>query len=209
MIYVKQFTPKVKKILKQGGVGVIPTDTIYGIVGSALLKPTVERIYKLRKRDLVKPMIILIGSIQDLKLFNIKLDKETIPWLKKLWPGKTSIILSCKSNKFSYLHRGKNTIAFRLPDIKSLKNLLHYTGPLVAPSANIAGKPPAKTIAQAKKYFGNRIDFYVDKGKLISPPSTLVKIKNGEAIIIRKGAVHPPLSSLLFRACAKRGDQKT
>ncbi|MEK7522400.1 MAG: Sua5/YciO/YrdC/YwlC family protein [Patescibacteria group bacterium] len=61
----KTFNLKLAEILKNGGIGVIPTDTIYGIVGSALNKKTVERIYKLRRRNLKKPMIVLIGSIND------------------------------------------------------------------------------------------------------------------------------------------------
>ncbi len=64
------------EILKAGGVGVLATDTIYGIVGSALSKKTVERIYSLRKRNLKKPMIVLIGEITDLKFFGIKLNNE-------------------------------------------------------------------------------------------------------------------------------------
>ncbi|MDA2936288.1 L-threonylcarbamoyladenylate synthase [Patescibacteria group bacterium AH-259-L05] len=194
MVDAYKFTPKIKKILQQGGVGVIPTDTIYGLVGSALNRQTVERMYTLRQRDLKKPMIILIGSLKDLKLFNITIDKGVTKWLKTLWPGKVSIILPCKNKKFSYLHRGKYTLAFRLPDVKSLQNLLHYTGPLVAPSANIAGKSPAITIAQAKKYFGNTIDFYVDKGKHVSSPSTLIQIKHNNIVVKRQGTVYPPLS---------------
>jgi L-threonylcarbamoyladenylate synthase len=57
--------------IKQGEIGVIPTDTIYGIVCSAFNKNSVEKLYKIRKRNKDKPMIILIGSVNDLKLFNI------------------------------------------------------------------------------------------------------------------------------------------
>ena len=67
----KRFNSELVKILKTGGVGVIPTDTIYGLVGSALNKKTVERVYKLRHRNSKKPMIILIGEISDLKKLGI------------------------------------------------------------------------------------------------------------------------------------------
>lgn len=59
--------------LKEGGVAVMPTDTIYGIVGQALNKDTVLRIYNLKKRAPEKPCIILIGDIEQLKLFSINL----------------------------------------------------------------------------------------------------------------------------------------
>ncbi len=57
----KKFTVEIEKILKSGGIGVIPTDTIYGLVGSALNKKAVRRIYQLRQRNPKKPLIILIG----------------------------------------------------------------------------------------------------------------------------------------------------
>jgi L-threonylcarbamoyladenylate synthase len=196
------------KILKSGGIGVIPTDTIYGLVGSALKSKTVERVYKVRKRQPDKPLIILISDILELKKFGIKLSKEEDKILRKYWPGKVSIILPLfkgelegvqdtttpdpsserRGKKFEYLHRGTNTLAFRLPKNKWLQDLIKETGPLVAPSANPEGLPPAKNISEAKKYFGEEIDFY-QRGKTNNTPSTLIKIEDSKIKIIREGAV--------------------
>lgn len=178
---------KIIEKLKNGEVGILPTDTIYGLVGLALSSEAVERIYELRKRDPKKPMIILIGELSDLKKFDIKIDKKVIVLLKKYWPGKVSIILPCKNDKFLYLHRGTKSLAFRLPADQKLRKLLKQTGPLVAPSANIEAKKSADNIAEAKKYFGDRIDFYIDAGRVESKPSTLIRIENGKIIVIRKG----------------------
>ena len=174
--------------LKNGKVSVLPTDTIYGLVGSALSKKVVERIYRLKKRDPKKPMIILISSIDDLDLFEIEVTPQIKRILKKLWPGKVSIILPSLLKKFSYLHRGAKTLAFRLPQLKWLRNLLKETGPLVAPSANPEGLPPAVTVSQAREYFGENVDFYLDGGELSGSPSTLIQIKKGKIIIKRKGS---------------------
>ncbi|MDP1688766.1 MAG: L-threonylcarbamoyladenylate synthase [bacterium] len=184
-------------ILKRGGIGVLPTDTIYGLVGAALNKKTVRRIYKAKKRNPSKPFIVLISSMKDLELFDIKIDKVTKRILKKLWPGQISIILSSLNKKYYYLHRGTKTLAFRLPVSKSLINLLKEVGPLVAPSANVEGKLPAKTIKEAKVYFGNkiypeldrRVDFYVDKGRIMGKPSTLISVLNGKVVVLREGCV--------------------
>jgi len=176
-------------ILRSGGVGVLPTDTLYGLIGSALRKETVERIYKLRKRELKKPMIILISSLNDLKKFGIKLNAKQKKPVSQLWPEKVSIVFDCFSEKFEYLHRGKQTLAFRLPQYKWLRDILDKTGPLVAPSANIAGEKPSETYSEARKYFKNEVNFYVDAGKIKSKPSTLVKIeRSGEIKILRQGA---------------------
>jgi L-threonylcarbamoyladenylate synthase len=177
-------------ILNSGGIGVIPTDTIYGIAGSALNEKTVERIYRLRKRNLKKPMIILIGGLSDLKLFGIKINAKTKNVLAKIWPDKISVILPCEGEKFYYLHRGAKTLAFRLPRNRALVSLIRKTGPLVAPSANWEGFSPAENIKQAKKYFGDKVDFYIDVGAKKSLPSTLIGVDNGKVKIIRGGAVN-------------------
>lgn len=174
--------------LLAGQVGVLPTDTLYGVVGSALKKETVERIYAVRKRDLKKPMIILISSIKDLGLFSLEISKEQKKKLKEIWPGPVSVVLDCSAEKFFYLHRGLKSLAFRMPANEQLRSLLKKTGPLVAPSANLAGQLPAQTIAQAQKYFGDNVDFYVDGGILKAKPSTIIVLdKNGEERILRGG----------------------
>lgn len=177
------------KTIKAGGIGVIPTDTMYGIVGGAMNKKTVERIYVVRKRTPTKPLIILISDIKNLNTFKIKIDAGIDKKLKKLWPNKVSVILPCKQKKFEYLHRGTNKLAFRLPKDKKLREFIAATGPIVAPSANTEGDKPSKNIKQAQKYFGADVDFYLDKGDLSIVPSTIVEIENGEMKIIREGAV--------------------
>lgn len=187
---------KIISLLQAGKIGVLPTDTLYGLVGSALNKQAVERIYQVRKRTLNKPLIVLISSLEDLKLFSIQINEKVDQFLKKLWPAKVSVILPCLNPKFTYLHRGTQTLAFRLPDEKNLIDLLKRAGPLVAPSANWEGTPPAETIQQAQEYFKNGIDFYLDGGPLTSPPSTLIKIEDNKLSILRDGAIKIP-STLL------------
>ena len=184
--------------IRRGGVGVIPTDTLYGIVGSAFSQKAVARIYRLRKRNLKKPMIVLIGDMRRATWdkFGIHLDRRTLNLLKTLWPGKVSIILPIRNARFlkrlAYLHRGTKSIAFRMPKHIALRRFLVKTGPLVAPSANIEGQPPACTIRDAQKYFGGpasgRIDFYVDSGRRDSLPSTLIAIRGKKVVVLRKGA---------------------
>ncbi|MGB7957432.1 MAG: L-threonylcarbamoyladenylate synthase [Minisyncoccia bacterium] len=182
------------KVLRSGGAGILPTDTIYGIVGSAMSPETVERIYFWRKRDPKKPPIILVASVGDLRKFGIVMDAAAKKVLMQLWPGKVSVILPMSrrcgmSKKFTHLHRGTETLAFRVPKPAWLRKLLQMTGPLIAPSANIEGKPPALTIRAAKKYFGENVDFYADAGRLASKPSTLIKIEHGHVTVLREGAV--------------------
>ncbi len=179
----------IAKILKNGGVGVLATDTLYGLVASALDKTAVDKIYFFKKRNLKKPLIVLISKIDDLTLFSVNIKKYEKS-LKEFWPGKISIILPVKDSKFEYLHKGKKNIAFRIPDKKNLLELLKLTGPLVAPSANLEGESPARNISEAKKYFNDKLDFYLDEGELDSLPSTLISIDDkGNITTQRNGFV--------------------
>lgn len=181
--------PQIIELLKKGKIGVIPTDTIYGIVGSALNPEAVEEIYTLRKRETDKPFIILISSVDDLKKFEVKLTKEQKEFLGKNWPNPVSVILAVNIEKLKYLHRGKNSLAFRMPKNRRLLDILKRVGPLVAPSANIAGEKPAETAEEAKRYFGDKISFYLDAGKLKSKPSTIIRLyEDGTKIVLRAGS---------------------
>lgn len=165
--------------------GVLPTDTLYGLVGSAFSPTAVEKIYRLKKRDPKKPLIVLISDWQDLEKFGAEISATDKKILEEHWPGPTSVILSVTGNNFEYLHRSTGTIAFRWPKNEKLQEILKVTGPLVAPSANPEGQPPATTIAEAKKYFGDQVSFYQDGGTLAGAPSTLIKLQNGKIEILR------------------------
>ena len=185
-------------ILKNGGVGVLPTDTIYGLVGRVESKDAVRRIYDIKSRNEKKPLIILISSIKDLEIFGVELSEKAKIFLEKFWPSKVSVIFPFDSNKCKYLNETENTLAFRFPDKKNLIEIIKQTGPLVAPSANPEGLPPAININEAKKYFGDKVDFYIDEGDLISMPSTLVKINGDKIEVLRQGAVVIDFSSVLL-----------
>lgn len=176
-------------LLSEGKIGIIPTDTVYGLVARAHDGEAVDRVSEMKARPFDKPFIILIGEVSDLKQFHIDPDKETRDILSKYWPGKVSIILPCEWPDFDYLHRGKEKLAFRLPDNQPLRDLIKKTGPIIAPSANPGGLPTAKTVEEAYGYFTDTVDFYVDGGHLPGEPSTLIKIIEGQVEVLRQGAV--------------------
>ena len=182
---MKNYYQKAEKILKNDGVVVLPTDTLYGLIASAFSKKAIEKIYKIKERDKSKPLIVLISKIEDLKKFEIKGDFST------LFIPKVSILVSCKSPKFKYIHRGTGEIAFRLISHKNknLFNLIEKVGPIVAPSCNRENDNPAETIKEAKEYFREHVDLYIDGGKKIGEPSTLIRIKNCEVEVLRQGTV--------------------
>jgi L-threonylcarbamoyladenylate synthase len=182
---------KAKKVLESGGIAIIPTDTLYGLVASAFSKKAIEKIYEIKERDKSKALIILISSLKDLEKFGIKTSKGEAKILGKFWPGEVSILLPCKNPKFKHIHRGTNEIAFRMIGNrnKDLLNLIKKVGPIVAPSANKESFAPAETIKEAKSYFGDDVDLYINGGRKKGNPSTLIRIKNSNIEILRQGKV--------------------
>lgn len=172
------------RVLGENGVVVMPTDTLYGIVGRAQEPSVVDRIYRLKKRTSLKPCIILIGDISELEKFSINPNKEQKKALDKYWSfnftqDKTepiSIVLDCPNDAFAYLHRGTKTLAFRVPSFKPFREFLLNVGPLLAPSVNPEGLPPAQDIFEAKDYFGDKVDLYVDGGIITGKASRLIRL---------------------------------
>lgn len=167
-------------ILKQGGIAVMPTDTVYGIVARAEDEIAVDKVYRVRQRNPDKPCIILIANIEELQKFSINLTQTQRENLKQFWPGPVSIIFACEDDRFSYLHRGTETLAFRIPGNEGLRDMLAKTGPLIAPSANPEGKPTATNIKEANEYFGYLVNFYLDGGDIAGSPSKLIKLEKND-----------------------------
>lgn len=179
MADVKHFSdrndPALVALLQQGAIGVLRTDTIYGIVTSALDEAAVRRLYKVRHRSAHKRSIILIADHSQLLPGIPKYATETV---QHYWPGKVTIELPVDEHVPDWLHRGARETAYRMPADEELRQLLRQTGPLIAPSANLEGQPPAYSIPEAQRYFGDAIDFYVDSGICdpSTPPSRLLRV---------------------------------
>jgi L-threonylcarbamoyladenylate synthase len=177
------FTIAQKELLKPGAIGVIATDTVYGIVARAADPLAVERLYKLKRRD-HKPGTIIAASID--QLVELGIPRRYLKAVEQFWPGAVSVEIP---HRIAYLHQNTGRQAFRIPDDKDLLALLNKTGPLQTSSANHPGEPPANTITEAKHYFGDSVDFYVDGGNLSKrQASTIIRIIDDAIEIVRQGS---------------------
>jgi L-threonylcarbamoyladenylate synthase len=174
-------------ILKQGGVGVMPTDTVYGLVARAEDRTAVARMYALKDRD-HKPGTVIAASVQ--QLVELGVPKDHLDKVSKWWPNPLSVETPLGDN-LSYLHQDTGRQGFRVVADETVRSVLEQTGPLVTSSANHPGKPGSITVEEAVDYFGDRVDFYVDGGNLAGrAPSTIIKITDDGSIeVIRDGAV--------------------
>lgn len=170
----------------QGSVGVLPTDTVYGLVAHAHDKDAVHRLYGLKSRE-HKPGTLIAAGIE--QLVNLGIDKEHLTRARDFWPGPVSVVVPAGPH-LDYLSQGVGSLAVRVPDNPELIKFLRQVGPLVTSSANQPGEPPAATIQEAQKYFGDQVDFYINGGDLSErTASTVIKFNGDKLEVLREGAV--------------------
>ncbi len=202
------------RVLSGGGIGVMPTDTIYGLVAGAHDVQAVEKVYQLKGRAPQRPFLVLVAHIAQIEEFDIVLSEQQKNILTGIWTAESgyyakvvdlqyavversnrpiSVVIPCMSDKYSYIHRGQNSIGFRLVAQQNeichsmyVHEILKKTGPIIATSANISGQPFARTIEQARIYFGDACDFYVKKvHSLHAQPSVVASLNDDALTIVR------------------------
>lgn len=172
--------------LSSGEVGILPSDTLYGLMAQAAQEAAVEKLYQIKKRD-DKPGTIIGATIDQFVQLGIK--RRYLTAVEQYWPNPLSIVIPTGLN-LGYLHRGKQSLALRIPNDTKLLDLLKKTGPLATTSANLPSKEPASNITDAQKIFGEAVDFYVDGGDLSGrEPSTVIQIVDDAIEVLREGAV--------------------
>lgn len=178
-------TSQIVELLNDGKIGVLPSDTVYGVMARAEDQEAVNKLYALKKRE-NKPGTIVAASVD--QLVELGLKRRYLTAVEQYWPNPLSIVIP-SGFELGYLDQGKMSLAVRIPDDKEFIALLEKTGPLVTSSANTPGDPPAETIEQAKKYFGDKVDFYVDGGKISNEhSSTVIRIVDDAIEVLRQGA---------------------
>jgi len=179
--------PELAMLLHSDHVGVIPTDTVYGLAARATSPAAVERLYALKHRER-KPGTIIAANVE--QLLDLGIDHDTIMKVARYWPAPLSIVLPL-SDEMHYLHQGVGSAAFRVVADETLRMLLEQTGPLATSSANLPGEVPARNLREAQAYFGDHVDFYVDGGDIGDrEPSTVARLGEYGLEILRPGAAN-------------------
>lgn len=170
-----------------GKIGLIPTDTVYGIVVSAKNEQSVKRLFSYIKPRDNKTGTVIASSLD--QLVDLGLKRRYLTAVEQFWPGPISVVIPTGHN-LEYLHNGKQSLAVRIPKDKELVGLLEQTGPLLTTSANLSGQLEVAVLEQAVELFGDKLDFYVDGGDLSNKQaSTIIRINDDAIEVLRSGAV--------------------
>lgn len=192
----------VGKILREGGVVAIPTETVYGLAGNAFDGSCVRKIFEAKGRPGDNPLIVHIARFDE--IYNIA---QTVPPEAKAladayWPGPLTIILKKKDTIPDEVTAGQQTVAVRMPSHPIAKAIIEAAGvPLAAPSANISGFPSPTAVRYVIDDMNGRIDAIVDGGDCeFGIESTVVTLATEVPKILRPGAVtHKMLEDVLGR----------
>ena len=165
------------KSIKQGEVVVCPTDTVYGLLADATSEIAVKKLLKIKKRKAQKPIPIFVKDIKTAKNLAY-INNQQEKFLKKVWPGKVTVILRPKRKFPKGIGKPKKEIGLRVPNYKIINQLLLIINrPLTGTSANISGKPPSTKIKEVLKQFKNQKhqpDLIIDAGNLPKSKSSTV-----------------------------------
>lgn len=177
------------QMIKEGEVIAIPTETVYGLAAGLHQEQAVEKIFHLKNRPANNPLIIHISSLEEVQLLSCELPAEAKALAEAFWPGALTIVLPCKDNIPLNVRAGLPTAAFRIPNHPLTLNLLKAVGPIVAPSANLSGKPSATSPEHVEDDFGS--DFPVLNGGVCTRglESTILGYNAGRWEIYRLGVI--------------------
>ena len=181
---------KAVEIIRQGGVVAFPTETYYGLGVDPFNPQALKKLFEIKKRPSVKPILTLITGQDQLSLLTSEIPSLFLP-LFPLWPAPLTLVFKALPSLPSILTGGTGTVAVRIsPHPLATALVRACRQPLTATSANISGKPPALTADDVRMYFGDTVDFVIDGGKTPGgKPSTVVEIDNDVLTVVREGVI--------------------
>lgn len=149
----------------RGELVVIPTDTVYGVAADAFSPAAVQRLLDAKGRGRQSPPPVLVPGIPTLAALAERVPDEVDALVKAFWPGGLTIVLPASPSLVWDLGETKGTVALRMPKDTIALELLSETGPLAVSSANLTGRPAARTAVEAEAMLGDSISVYLDGGE--------------------------------------------
>ncbi len=197
----KAVIERAAEVIRAGGLVAIPTETVYGLAGSAFLEESAEKIYAAKGRPADNPLIVHIAQPEDAE--KIAYTNEVYYELaKRFMPGPLTIILPKKDILPDTVTAGLDSVGIRCPSNRIAHRLIEVSGhPIAAPSANRSGIPSPTSAEHVLADMDGRIDMIIDGGECeIGLESTVIKLDEDGCTILRPGAV---TADMLAAVCAK------
>lgn len=181
---------KTANIILNGGIAVIPTETVYGIAASIYNENGINKIFEAKQRPSDNPLIVHISKLEQLEELIDDINEVSKKMIDHFWPGPLTLIFKAKNRLNRNITGGLDTVAVRMPDNAFTLALIDITGPIAAPSANISGKPSGTEISDIFEELNDKVDIIIDEGlSKCGLESTVINPLINPPVILRKGSI--------------------
>jgi len=182
---------KAAEILRKGGLVAFPTETVYGLGADAANSQAVCRIFEVKKRPAFDPLIIHVADPEEALSLWSEVPDAAKTLMERFWPGPLTLVLPRSEKVSDLVTSGLPTVAVRMPKHEAALGLIRALGkPIAAPSANLFGYTSPTSAAHVAEGLGAGLDFILDGGPCaVGVESTVLKIENGEGVILRPGGI--------------------
>ena len=185
------------EFIKRGGIVAFPTETVYGLGADAFDAHAIGKIFEAKMRPADNPLIAHVGSIEKIKELVADIPGHAQKLIDAFFPGPLTIVLPKAESVPLLATAGLNTIGVRMPSPWIAREFLGACGvPVVAPSANLSGRPSPTTWQAVRDDLDGRIDCILQADPtVIGLESTVVDCTSAVPVLLRKGGV--PLERLV------------
>jgi tRNA threonylcarbamoyl adenosine modification protein (Sua5/YciO/YrdC/YwlC family) len=179
------------KAVQQGGLVVLPTDTVYGVGVDAFTPQAVSALLAAKGRGRSMPPPVLVGSVRAAAALAESLGAFGQDLIDEFWPGPLTLVFRAAPTLKWDLGDTRGTVAVRMPLHPIALELLRKTGPLAVSSANRHGSPAATTAIEAESQLGHSVSVYLDFGPCAdNVPSTILDLTGTVPKLLRAGVLH-------------------
>ena len=178
------------RIIKNGGVVAMPTETVYGLAADALNGAAVKKIFEAKGRPADNPLIVHISEISQIYSLVREFPEKARRLAKKFWPGPLTMILPKSALVPDEVSAGLDTVAVRFPSHNTARRLITLSAPLAAPSANLSGSPSPTSFNHVRDDMDGRIDAIIDGGDCdVGVESTVITLATPIPELLRPGGI--------------------
>ena len=186
------------RMLVEGGLVAIPTETVYGLAASAFDVTAIARVFDVKERPLFDPLIVHMADREQVDQLAVRIPTTASLLIEEFWPGPLTLVLPKRDTVPDLVTAGLDTVAVRVPDHPLTLELLEKTRlPLAAPSANPFGRLSPTTAEHVREQLGDRIDYILDGGPCsVGVESTVLQLADADlraagiaAVLLRPGGV--------------------
>ncbi|MGD0338684.1 MAG: L-threonylcarbamoyladenylate synthase [Bacteroidota bacterium] len=179
------------QLIREGKLVAFPTETVYGLGANVYNTHAIRNIFRAKGRPQDNPLIVHIRSIDQVALLVRSIPIMFFALAKRFFPGPLTLVMKKSTIIPDIVTAGLSTVAIRMPDHPIARQLLKHSGvPIVAPSANLSGKPSPTSAEHVRDDLDGKIDAILDGGRCkIGVESTVLDITHGIPVILRPGGV--------------------